>query len=300
MLDWRRIGLAGILGLASFGFGYIILKLCRKKFRKKSAITPSNAYETDQLVNQYMAFHYATEEKYLKYDLGPKDNLDFPLRCAKLCMEHMTPDVVSRALDIGCAVGRSAFELTTHFESVLGIDFSQAFVDRCNELKECGQSPYCLPDEGEIVEKGVAEISKEIDRDRVTFEQGDACNLRNDIGQFGCVLGANLICRLPAPLDFLDRLPSIVVPGGIVVLTSPYSWLEEYTSKYLWLGGFYNPSGDPVHGFDTLKEVMGPNFDLVEAKDIPFVIRETERKHQWTVAHATVWRRKGKEKSKED
>ena len=69
------------------------------------------------------------------------------------------------------------------------------------------------------------------DRDRVTFEQGDACNLRSDIGQFGCVLGANLICRLPTPLDFLDRLPNIVVPGGIVVLTSPYSWLEEYTSK---------------------------------------------------------------------
>ena len=74
------------------------------------------------------------------------------------------PDVMSRALDIGCAVGRSTFELATHFESVLGIDFSQAFVDRCNELKECGQSPYCLPSEGDIAEKGMAEVSKEIVR----------------------------------------------------------------------------------------------------------------------------------------
>lgn len=71
---------------------------------------------------------------------------------------------MSRALDIGCAVGRSTFELAKHFENVVGIDFSQAFVDRCNELKECGQSPYCLPSEGEIVEKGMAEISKEIVR----------------------------------------------------------------------------------------------------------------------------------------
>ena len=69
---------------------------------------------------------------------------------------------MSRALDIGCAMGRSSFELAARFESVLGIDFSQAFVDRCNELKECGQSPYCLPGEGEIVEKGMAEISKEV------------------------------------------------------------------------------------------------------------------------------------------
>ena len=65
----------------------------------------------------------------------------------------------------------------------------------------------------------------------MTFEQGDACNLRSDIGQFGCVQGANVLCRLPNPLDFLNRLPSLVVPGGIVVLVSPYTWLEEYTSK---------------------------------------------------------------------
>ena len=69
------------------------------------------------------------------------------------------------------------------------------------------------------------------DRDRVTFERGNACNLRSDIGQFGCVLGANVLCRLPTPLDFLGRLPSLVVPGGIVALVSPYTWLEQYTSK---------------------------------------------------------------------
>jgi len=65
-------------------------------------------------------------------------------------------------LDIGCGVGRSSFELATQFENVLGIDFSQAFVDRCNELKEHGQSLYCLPSEGEIIKKNMAKVSKEI------------------------------------------------------------------------------------------------------------------------------------------
>lgn len=80
-----------------------------------------------------------------------------------LC-HFVQPDVASRALDIGCAVGRSTFELAVHFENVVGIDFSHAFVDRCNELKECGQSPFCLPGEGDIMEKGMAEVSKEIVR----------------------------------------------------------------------------------------------------------------------------------------
>ena len=86
-------------------------------------------------------------------------------------VNFVQPGVISRALDIGCAVGRSTFEMATHFESVLGIDFSQAFVDRCKELKECGQSPYCLPSEGDITEKGMAEVSKEIVRFRLKYSR---------------------------------------------------------------------------------------------------------------------------------
>lgn len=67
-------------------------------------------------------------------------------------------------MDVGCGVGRSSFELATHFKSVQGVDFSHSFVDRCNELKEHGQSSYRLPNEGEIVEESVAEVSKEIVR----------------------------------------------------------------------------------------------------------------------------------------
>lgn len=69
------------------------------------------------------------------------------------------------------------------------------------------------------------------DRSRVSFKVGDACSLPSDLGQFGMVLAANLICRLPRPMDFLNRLKELVVPAGIVVITSPYTWLEEYTPK---------------------------------------------------------------------
>lgn len=71
------------------------------------------------------------------------------------------------------------------------------------------------------------------DRERCEFRQGDACNLPLDLGQFGCVLAANLICRLPDPMAFLLRLSNLVAPGGICVITSPYSFLEEYTSKVI-------------------------------------------------------------------
>ena len=69
------------------------------------------------------------------------------------------------------------------------------------------------------------------DRSRVTFQHGDACNLPEGLGQFEVVLAANLICRLPDPMGFFNRLKDLVVPTGIVVITSPYSWLEQYTAK---------------------------------------------------------------------
>lgn len=69
------------------------------------------------------------------------------------------------------------------------------------------------------------------DRSRVSFSHGDACNLPEDLGEFGCVLAANLVCRLPNPYQFLDRLPSLVAPGGTLIITSPYSWCEQFTPK---------------------------------------------------------------------
>ena len=69
------------------------------------------------------------------------------------------------------------------------------------------------------------------DRSKADFRVGDACNLPLDLGQFGCVLAANLICRLHTPQAFFDRLRSLVAPGGILVITSPYTFLPEYTPR---------------------------------------------------------------------
>ncbi|XP_001640561.2 uncharacterized protein LOC5520849 [Nematostella vectensis] len=251
-----------------------------------------NAYDTKKLVNEYLLFHYGKPEEVLMYDFGPKDALDFPRRCADLCIEHTGDEVPSLALDIGCAVGRSAFELARHFKHVVGIDYSNAFVDTCIQLKLLGKLSYEATTEGVLTSQHEAVIDSQIDRSKTSFQQGDACNLPSDLGQFGCVLGANLICRLPNPYKFLDRLPTLVAPGGIVVLTCPFTWLEEYTPKKLWLGGYTDSSGNPVSGADALKAYLQPNFELIETKDMPFFIRETARKNQWSVAQVFIWRRR--------
>lgn len=54
----------------------------------------SNPYEATKAVNEYMAFHYTPLEEYMSYVFGPKEALDFPKRCAELCLRHKPVSVL--------------------------------------------------------------------------------------------------------------------------------------------------------------------------------------------------------------
>ena len=80
-------------------------------------------------------------------------------------------------------------------------------------------------------------------------------------------------------------------PGGQLILTSPYTWLEDYTPRENWLGGNAR-DGKPRRTLDGLKGELAQSFELTRTLDLPFLIREHARKFQWSVAQASVWRRK--------
>ena len=76
-----------------------------------------------------------------------------------------------------------------------------------------------------------------------------------------------------------------------MVLASPFSWTEAFTPKERWLGGYDGADGKPVDSSAELrKEMARLGFELVEAYDAPFVIREHRRKFQFGVSHVTVFR----------
>ncbi|MBI2354218.1 MAG: 5-histidylcysteine sulfoxide synthase [Deltaproteobacteria bacterium] len=241
-------------------------------------------YETDTLAAQYCDAHYGGEQ------FGVPN---FPGACARICLELMEGRSKGHALDLGCAVGRAAFELARGgFERVTGLDFSSRFFRLATRMQEEGFLRYAFPEEGEICsfhEIGLHELGLAGIRERVEFYQADACNLPDKFCGFDLVLAANLIDRLYAPRRFLATIHRHMNPGGPLVLTSPYSWSEEFTKREEWLGG-YRDSGEPVWTLDGLKGALSDRFRLLgEPADIPFVIRETRRKFQHSVAEMTVW-----------
>jgi putative 4-mercaptohistidine N1-methyltranferase len=159
-------------------------------------------------------------------------------------------------------------------------------------MQEEGYLRYTFPEEGEVVsfhEIGLKELGLDAVRNRVHFSQADACNLPEKFSGYDLVLAANLIDRLYSPRKFLSTIHERMISGGLLVITSPYTWLEECTKKEEWLGG-YREAGEPVWTLDGLKEALAPHFTMLgEPRDVPFVIRETRRKFQHTVAELTVW-----------
>lgn len=248
-------------------------------------------YETERAVSEYLLFHYGPAELALPWSFGPANGLNYPARCVSECLIPDQLPASARALDLGCAVGRSTFELARHCAAVVGIDYSHRFVAVARRLQRDGAIAFSCIEEGELTVPATAAVPADIDRSRIVFEHGDAQALRADLGTFDAVLMANLLDRLVDPRRCLAQLPGLVNPGGQVIITTPCTWLDEYTPRSGWLGGFER-EGRAVRTPDTLRQVLEPHFILTRSLDLPFLIREHARKFQWSVAMATVWLRR--------
>jgi putative 4-mercaptohistidine N1-methyltranferase len=250
-----------------------------------------NFYETDRALSEYLLFHYGTAAEIAPYEAAPRAALDYAIRCVTECLDPARLPADARGLDLGCAVGRSTFELARHCREVVGIDFSHRFVECARRLARDGRIEFSHVEEGERRRRSTALLPPDIDRSRVRFEQGDAMNLGADLGRFDVVLMANLVDRLARPARCLGQLASLVNPGGQLIITTPGTWLAEYTQREYWLGGFER-DGQAVTTLDGLRACLEKDFELNATKDLPFLIREHARKFQWSVAQASTWRRR--------
>lgn len=244
-----------------------------------------NIYETDELISQYLEFHYG------------KEYFDVPNFCVngiEQVMQTIQLKQSARALDIGCSVGRATFELAKHFDYVDGIDFSARFIQQAYALTEQGEKRYTIKTEGDLVEfKSVTleQLGYGNLANKVNFMQGDACNLKPQYANYDLVYASNLIDRLSDPNAFLTSISQRLNQGGYLVIASPYTWLEEYTDKEKWLGGT-KVNGENHTTLDGLTDALNGEFERIAVKEVPFVIRETKRKFQHTLSEMSIWRKR--------
>lgn len=220
-------------------------------------------YENDFVCEQYIRFHYGIEDT-------------FPNTCGKLCLEYLhklriPESEYLNALDLGCALGQTSISLTKFFKKIHAIDYSYRFI--------------------EIAKERVKALGIE----NINFLQGNALDLAaitNLPKDNLLVFCGNLIDRLEEPKKFLVEIADYVKKGGLLILTSPYTWLEQFTPKENWIGGVIK-NGEIINTLTGLDFILKDNFEQLAVEEVQFSIPDYPPfSHQLTVAELSVWVRK--------
>lgn len=262
-------------------------------------IHTQGVYESDALMAQYLAMHYGPAEKVYHPSLLAQGSLlqgalEYPTRTVDTLSQWCKREslTMGRVLDLGCAVGRTCFNLASHFDAVVGVDISHRFIEVANKVKENKRIDYDMVKEGDIIERVSAALSPETDTSKVTFALGDACHLPSSYqGSFDAVLASNLLDRVPEPLQLLKQIAGALKPGGLLLLSTPHSWSDEYTAKSNWLGGGYK-DGLPLASAEVLASVLAADFDVLSDEVQPMLLPEHARMYRLLLSQELVLRRK--------
>ena len=251
-------------------------------------MTVASLYESPKLLGEYLLLHYGDAEQMGLESLPVHQvvfNTPFPLRCVRRLLDTDLLAEDATALELGCSVGAASFELARSCTHVKASDYSASFINAAGQLKEKGRLDAICALEGDRTQSFTAMVPTDVDRSRVTFSVQDATALPQSLGPFDIVLAANLLCRLPNPEALIRRFTDLVKPGGQLLLTTPFTWLEEFTPRDRWIGGgVTGPSSE-----EELTRRLSGEFRLHRRRDLPFLIREHERKYQLGIALGTCW-----------
>jgi len=273
----------------------------------------NNVYETNDSLHMYLGLHYPSSGEtegvppILPHNQSPVHGTHFPQRVANLLTSLNPKRTTNKALDMGCSVGGSSFELAKSFDHVDAFDFSENFVNAAKSMQAGEKMNFKVPIEAELFETVEAVLEPGVTPDvanKVNFFVGDACKIEELSSvvegdttttntTYDGVIMSNLLCRLPDPIACLNGLSGIMNKGGVVVMVTPFSWLTEFTPRGKWLGGFLDPvTNEEIRSKDELQSIMeGNGFTKIHEEQMPLVIREHARKYQYIVSEATGWKK---------
>lgn len=242
-------------------------------------------YEDREIVEQYLLFHYARGEDLLPWSFGPREALHYPRRVVEELVDRSLVQKGDRGLDMGCAVGGSSFALAELGIPVLGVDLSKNLIAAARRMAAGEAESIRVQVSGRQWRKLLlSPPTGPSERGTLEFRVGDALDPPLEKEEtFGVILMINLIDRIPDPVRGLDQAVRRLRKGGQLIIASPYTWLEEVAPPERWL------TTSSQTALEGMQSHFAGRLELAERKDLPFLIREHERKYQWSVAEGTRW-----------
>lgn len=206
-------------------------------------------------------------------------------------------------IDIGCAVGRTSFELAEALdEIVLGIDLNFAMLKTAASIIEEGWVSYPQRRGGIAFERRRFPVAFAKSR-KVDFWVCDATALPFADGTFSAGISLNVLDCVWSPYDYLREIGRILMPGGNTVISTPYDWTTNATPVEAWLGGHSQRSEHKGSSPDILRSLLSGGrhphaveaLELISEKDLPWTLRLHDRSVMEYLVHLMVIRKKNED-----
>ena len=139
-------------------------------------------------------------------------------------------------LDIGCAVGRSTFELAAQFNGLaLGIDLNFTLLRIAQVILRTGTISFPLKSVGIVFDRHQYEVVLD-NKHLVDFWACDALALPFTNESFHLISALNVLDTVNSPVNFLKSIGHALLNGGNTILATPYDWSPP-VPVHNWLGG---------------------------------------------------------------
>lgn len=150
-------------------------------------------------------------------------------------------DANAPILDVGCAVGRTTYELAHYFDQLtLGVDLDISMLRLAREIRDTGWVEYPRRRAGVIYDRRRFEVTRNLSQKamrQIDFWCCDATAMPFPDASFATLASLNLIDCVSSPVDALREFSRSLTGGGQAVIASPYDWSVSATPITAWIGG---------------------------------------------------------------
>jgi len=240
-------------------------------------------------------------------DLDSNENEDAPtlpgsvVNLLKEGLAGLENKVDGPAIDLGCAVGRTSFELArTVDDLIVGIDLNFAMLRTAAAILHQGRVVYPRRRVGIVFDK--REFTAPLEgASKVDFWACDATCLPFADESFSLAASLNLIDCVQSPYDHLKELSRILKHNGGALLSAPYDWNVNATPAEAWLGGHSQRSESRGASENMLRSLLAggdhpyaiQELELVsESEAVPWSLRLHDRSFMNYLVHLLVLRKK--------
>jgi SAM-dependent methyltransferase len=177
------------------------------------------------------------------------------VNCLRAGLELLPEKPESPMLDVGCAVGRSSFELAAHNPGMtLGIDLNFSLLRLAQHVLRERKIVFPLKRIGLVYERHNYEVVLD-HADHVDFWACDALALPFVNDTFGFVSALNVFDVVSAPRGLLVAIRNKLKSGGSAVIGTPYDYSPPVPVPN-WVGGHSQRNPEQGAGEPALRAMF--------------------------------------------